>query len=196
MTLTIDDPQVFLKKPKNAFDRIAFYGPMGVGKSWCAEELKWHGYRHYMLAGKLKSLAYDLFQVEGKNDRSRNILQVLGMAMRNIDKDVWIKYLLNQIRLSAEKSLVVVDDLRFVNEANYFRKNGFILVLVTCDEDVRQERLRQLYPDMDASRQGHSSETEWKEIEPDFVINSTDAGAAIDIEAMLSNVTYRPRWQK
>lgn len=183
-----------LTKPTFAFQRVAFFGPMGSGKTWCADELLWNGYKKFSLAGKLKALCYELFDVQDKSDRSRKILQDVGLDMRKHDPDVWIKYLLNQIQNDGPKQKAVVDDLRFINEAKYFHENGFVLVQVTCDEDIRQNRLENLYPTMNLARQKHQSELEWTEIEPDFVIDSTNPDAAVQIESMLDNVTYRTRW--
>lgn len=168
---------------------------MAVGKSWCAEQLE-PEYQRFSLARKLKALAYELYGVQGKADWERKTLQELGADLRKHDKDVFIKYLLNQIRFEGKKHKVVVDDLRFVNESVYFRENGFILVLVTADEQIRQERLASLYPGTDPSRQKHQSEVEWQEIEPDFIIDSSGPTAKIQLERMITDVTYRPSWEK
>lgn len=166
---------------------------MAAGKSWCATELQWHNYHRYALAGKLKAICYELYGVADKNDRSRKILQEVGIDLRKHDPDVWIKYLLNTIKNKNEKDKVVVDDLRFINEAKYFRANGFVLIKVTVDEQVRQDRLQDLYPNMDPTRQTHQSEMEWQEIEPDFTVDSTTADAAVQIERILDDVTLSSR---
>jgi len=169
---------------------------MGVGKTWCANYLEVAGWRRYSLANKLKSLALELYGIKDKSDRSRRVLQELGMDIRKHDNDVWIKYLLKRINFDGSSTNATIDDVRFVNEAKWLRENGFILVQVTCDESVRQQRIANLYPDASESRHQHQSEVEWKEIEPDFVIDSSDPAVAIDIERMLQNVTYRPSRQE
>ena len=171
---------------------------MGAGKTWCADYLAtYHGYSRFSLAGKLKNIARELFDVQDKSDRSRHILQSIGISMRDIESDVWIKYVLKNIKERSENKPVVVDDLRFQNEADWFSANGFQLVLVTVDEQLRQQRLAALYPDMDQSRQRHASEAEWSFIEPDFVLESINAKETTkQIDRILENVTSRARWEE
>ncbi len=195
MTIPMSSTYKVLDLPKHTFDRIAFYGPMAAGKSWCASELQWHGYGTAHLASKLKTICYDLYGIQGKDNRSRRILQEVSDDLKKWEPHLWVKYLLNSLK-SHEKDKIVVDDLRFVHEAKYFRENGFNLVLVTADNEVRAKRIADLYPDTDPSRHLHASEQEWKEIEPDFANNSTGPDAATQLERMLADVTYRPRWKK
>lgn len=188
-----------LTKPNRTFDRIAFYGPMGVGKTHCAKILvKNETYIHTPIAAKLKSLCFELYGVSGKDNESRRILQEVSDDLKKYDPHLWIKYCLKNIesRLDSWYFKVVIDDLRFVHEARYLRENGFVLVLVTADEKVRQERIAALYPDTDASRHLHASEQEWKEIEPDLIIDSTHPEVTSKLERLLSNATYRPSWEK
>lgn len=185
-----------LDTPTSQLQRVAFYGPMGSGKTWCANYLEERGYEKYALAAKLKEIAKDLFEVRDKSDRSRKLLQDIGMEMRAHDENVWVKYLLNSIRKWDHYNYVVIDDLRYRNEEDWLLHNGFYFVLVTCDERVRQDRLKTLYPDMDQSRQQHASEQDWVEIKYDFVIDSTYLNSAKQLDRMLENVTSRARWEE
>ena len=185
-----------LHTPKYTFQRIAFYGPMAVGKTYCANYLENKGYEKFSLAAKLKAICAELYDIKDKNNTSRKILQDVGIDLRKHDPDVWIKYLLNALKIGHQDCDIVVDDLRFQNEAEWFRENGFILVLVTADENKRRDRIEELYPDMNPMRMDHASEQDWKEISPDFVLDSTTGAVRYQIEGMLSNVTYRPRWER
>lgn len=54
------------------------------------------------------------------------------------DADIWLKYL--RYRLARSKSDVVVEDIRYVSEAESLRKMGFLIVRVSTDRKVRLVR--------------------------------------------------------
>lgn len=159
-------------------NKLAFFGPMCSGKTWCADYLvQEHGYTKVAFASKLKHIALDLFGVVGKDGRDREILQQLGTKMREIKSDVWIDYLLrftNSPWVGSDPNLVL-DDLRYVNEAKALKDNGWTLVLVTVPGVIREARIARLYPDTSASAITHASEQEWKDIPYDFAVESYTA---------------------
>jgi hypothetical protein len=170
-------------------NRIAFVGPMGAGKTWYADYLvKYHGYTKLSLAGKLKSIAYELFGVQGKDGNDRVILQGIGSDMRKYDPQVWIKFLFNSIVRTYKQNKyrkIVVDDLRYENEAKYFRDNGFVLIRVETPEDIRSGRITRLYPNRPPEAVLHASETEQEGIVADYTIQGNDLGLAEDLSALL-----------
>jgi len=52
---------------------------------------------------------------------------------------------------------VVVDDLRFPNEAKFVKEQGGVIIQI-------------LRPDLPESLDGHASEKYWEEIDPDYVV--------------------------
>lgn len=167
-----------LRPPYSKEDRIAFYGPMVSGKSYCADMLyKRSAYHKVAFAHKLKQIAAELYGVTGKNGNDRTLLQALGEDLRKHDPEVWIKYLLSTVKnIDAGYSIgtrFVLDDLRYPNEGTYLRQNGFTLILVIVPEEERRQRLARLYPETPASAYYHESESGWKDIAPDFVIESS-----------------------
>jgi hypothetical protein len=170
--------------------RIAFYGPMCSGKTWCADYLvKYNYYKKLAFASKLKAIAYELFGIDSKNDEGRRVLQELGTKLREIDRDVWIKYLLADVAMHelAGKTprRIVLDDLRYTNEAKALKQNGFTLIRVDCPDEVRAERIARLYPNTSNTAKEHPSEREWQLIKPDHVVTSIDYGAAFSIQKIL-----------
>lgn len=167
-------------------DRIAFFGPMVSGKTYCANALKPLGYEKFAFADKLKEIAEDLYGVKGKNGNDREVLQKIGEYLRAIDPEVWIKYLLLEVERYEDwaqdfKPKVVVDDLRYANEAKALKDNGFLLILVTVPKEERERRLALLYPETPASVYYHDSEKEWEMIPfDDVVYSSVDAPPVVD----------------
>jgi hypothetical protein len=153
--------------------RVAFFGPMCVGKTWCADILANElDFEKLSFATAVKDTARKLFGVTTKSAESRRILQLVGEKMREIDPNVWINQVVNTVNDHPNVDYVV-DDLRYVNEAEALKSLGFTLILVTVPEDVRQERINHLYPDTTREDHLHISELEHVMITPDYVIEST-----------------------
>ena len=90
-------------------------------------------------ATKVYDIAYDLFGMENKN---RELLQSIGTKMREIDEDIWIKYVLKN-----NSDNIIIDDLRYPNELKALKKENFIIIKLDLDKDSQLKRLKQCYPD-------------------------------------------------
>jgi dephospho-CoA kinase len=130
-------------------NNIAFIGKFASGKTYFSDALKQKleekgitTYR-FSIAQKIKDLAKDLFDMQKKD---RRLLQLLGAKMREIDKDVWIKYLILNVKRNNLQPFII-DDVRFVNEYNLI-KNSFpnfkVFKLVT-EEEQRLKTYEKLY---------------------------------------------------
>lgn len=153
--------------------RVAFVGPMCSGKTFAAENL-FPEYKRFSLAGPLKATALEYYGVKGKTNEERQILQELADDIKKWDNDVFTKRLLWGVYdyFTHEQTLpVVVDDMRFVHEADHMREHGFTIVRVLVPEEVRQARIAEKYPDTDPARFNHPSEKQYKDIKPHFTIS-------------------------
>lgn len=118
---------------------IGFIGCMGSGKTTMANLVSEHfGHKRVSFASGVREVKDMLF-----NDypNEREILQKIGMAMRNISNDVWIKYLFS--KLSEDKNYVI-DDVRFINEVNYLLDNGWSLFKLEVPTSERIRRLQKI----------------------------------------------------
>lgn len=142
-------------------------GKMGTGKSSLADFLvKCFQFRKYSFAAKLKELAADLFDMQVKD---RQLLQILGTKVREINKDVWCDYVLQQI-IRENPLRAVIDDMRYLNEADLLLKNNFTLIkLYTPDSIIGKRNVVGYTPEM---RQ-HSSEIEIDAIDPHYTIDTS-----------------------
>jgi len=152
--------------------RIAICGKMGSGKTYIADKLaKEYNLEKVSFAEKIKDIAFDLFNIEQKD---RKLLQIIGDKMKEIDKDIWIKYLLKKIK---NKNNIIIDDLRFQNELYYLKKNNFIILGLTIDNKTQLLRLKDKYGDEyinHIGRQNHNSEQEIDNLECDLKIISNE----------------------
>lgn len=194
---------------RRQYERIAFFGPMCSGKTWAAKFLiDHHNYAQFGFAEGVKETARKLFGVQGKDGNDRVILQQVGAKMREINPDVWVDLCLNEIDkfeqdyLWDNKTLpkIVVDDLRYENEAIALRDNGFTLVLINTPQITRWHRVAHLYPNTSLDAHNSPSEQDWTKINPDYTVHGTEPErAAKDIEAILANtgvedVNYIPHY--
>ena len=124
--------------------KIAICGKMCSGKTTLANDICRMDprYNTYSFGAKVKDIAQDLFQMpSGFKDRS--LLTQIGTKMREIDPDIWIKYVLRHIH--SEHCLI--DDLRYQNEYEALVKHGWTIIQLHVPKDVQTERICRKYPD-------------------------------------------------
>ena len=127
-------------KGKKTKTKIAFCGSMGSGKSFTSRKLaddpKFEGNcKCLSLATPIKEIAASM------NQTSRAAHIMIGMAGRAIDEDVWVKKLLDKIQECSYYD-IVVDDVRFLNEAKALREAGFKLIYLKTPWHVRFKRIK------------------------------------------------------
>ena len=135
--------------------RVAICGPMASGKSSLAEQLiGGHDFSRVSLARGVKLMGNQILEslinsglidAEQRQIKQRRMLQTIGAAGREIDPMMWIN---DTIRCAEAHDRVVVDDLRFVNEAMALSDQGFIIIRLNFpDDETQMQRLMTAYPD-------------------------------------------------
>ena len=129
--------------------RIGVVGKMCSGKTTLSNHIKAYLSEKYNIemksltfAGKVYDIAYDLFDMS-REKKDRKLLQQIGSMMRQIDKDIWIKYVMKQ----AKGKDVMVEDCRYRNEFEALCEDGFLMIKINIDEEYQAERLKKTYPD-------------------------------------------------
>lgn len=112
--------------------------------------------------------------VEGKN---RALLQCVGTDIfREFNETVWVDYL---ILKAHEFDNVVVDDVRFCNEFDALREDGWVMVYCAVPDDVRAARLEKCYGrPLTEEEANHPSERDLDNIpavEWDWILNTAGA---------------------
>ena len=152
--------------------KIAIAGRMASGKTtmanWLVDQQDYH---KVSLAAKVKEIAHDLF---GMEEKDRPLLQQIGMKMREIRPSVWIDYVID---LGNHHENIVIDDVRFINEAKALSEAGWKVVRLVIDEDLQKERLQTTYADWESHwvNREDISESEVDLIPEDYIWVNVDA---------------------
>lgn len=147
--------------------KIAICGGIGCGKSYVAQYLKdKYDFKILSFGGKVKDIAYDLFGLKHKN---RQVIQDVAEKMKEIDPDIWIKYIQNKIDLHTNlNDNIVIDDLRFPNEYENLINNDFCIIRINITDDFQKERIVMKYEknsEIHMKRLNHVSESYYKNFE-------------------------------
>jgi hypothetical protein len=121
---------------------LAFTGRIHSGKSTAARYAV-SCLLEYMKAGIILSFA-DALKLEAyasnwsgaKDEAGRTLLQSLGQARREEDPDYWVKLMRHVIALQWSKNpdqTIIIDDLRYDNEAELVATLGGVIFLVIGD---------------------------------------------------------------
>ena len=168
--------------------KIAIYGPMCSGKTTVANILQKTDKRYsiYSFGQKIKDIAKELFQMEGKD---RSLLINIADKMREIDEDVWAKYI---IRQTDKNDYCIIDDLRFQNELKYL--TDWKIICLTTPKEARIQRLKKLYPDNfkdHIKNMDHISENDTLELPVDTIYINTDINMKELKEDLLSGLKLK-----
>lgn len=149
---------------------FAFIGKAGAGKTTAADMLTdYFGYTKLSFADPLKEIAAELWGEEARKDRDK--LQRLGVAVREIDANTWVRLLIKDHgHAAAPGSRVVVDDCRFENEFTALGAAGFVFIRVEAGRQQRIDRLRGNGKLSDEAELDHVSETALDNCTPDYVV--------------------------
>ena len=144
--------------------KIGICGKMCSGKSTFARLIKEKNNKYVIgsFAGKVYEIAYDLFDMKEKD---RQLLQNIGGKMREINPTVWADYIEKKYK---DTEFVVIDDVRYKNEVQMLKRNGYYLIKLNISKELQRERLVDLYKDSYTSHLAnlnHSSETEFDKLD-------------------------------
>lgn len=125
---------------------IGLFGKMASGKSLVAQYLvDKYGFIELAFATRLKELCIEMFGIDPvkKGERDRLVLQQFAQYMRQIDPNVWVRYILNNI---PEASNIVISDVRFPNEHWQLKQLQFFMVRMNMDRATQERIVKATYP--------------------------------------------------
>lgn len=178
---------------------LGLTGKMGAGKDYLFRKL----HQTFPYAERWSfadGVKLDIEEVLGKNPlpglwhkpyapEVRRLLQWWGTDLRRReDEDFWVDYLSerlarSQLTLPEEARLVVITDVRFLNEAGWIQDQGGKVVRVIAPDLLRAERLGRTEEEVRALS-FHPSEREVNIIKANYEVlnNDNDDFAALSLE--------------
>ena len=118
------------------------------------------------------------------NQKDRTLLTSIGTKMREIDPNVWTKYLIHQTK---DIQFCIIDDLRYQNEYEHLIKNNFKIIQLLVSPEIQEERIKQIYPNNyqdHLNNRNHISEKNefhWTENHsPDLIIDTSQSVQIIE----------------
>lgn len=155
--------------------RIGLCGKMRSGKDTVADLIlsKHPEYRTLAFADGIKKVIEICFPEElAKGSKPREFYQYIGQNLRKLNPQVWINYTDKELQSLDNSTNVIITDCRQLNENVYLRNNGFIVVKVDADEDIRLQRIKDMGEDVSVEQFNHSTELDVDLIEPDYLLRN------------------------
>ncbi|MED4819181.1 hypothetical protein P9654_04720 [Bacillus atrophaeus] len=130
--------------------KIALLGEIRAGKDTVAELIEKHikaDKSTYFLAfaDGIHKVIRKYFPKAYKEGKPRKHLQQIGQSFRVLNPDIWIDTLFNSNvfnKAARSQSNIIITDVRQPNEALRAMQEGFTVIKVTADFDVRVERAK------------------------------------------------------
>ena len=132
------------------YQKIAVVGGLRSGKSTVRDIMvREFGFEPVSFGDMLKEIYADTFRhVRDVEVKDVEALVAFGQACRAIDENVWVSHVNNLLETreweldNGYKSFsgIVIDDLRQPNEYQWARDNGFKIIRINTDRDIRFDR--------------------------------------------------------
>lgn len=125
--------------------RFGIVGKIRSGKSTVADLLGLELKEFYKVEfSDALRMVTDILYPDTKGVKNREKLIAVGQHMRKLDEDVWVNIVENWIKKAEERNgkdfPIIVSSVRQPNEVEMLKRNGFILIKVEADEDIRIQR--------------------------------------------------------
>lgn len=182
---------------------IAIVGGFAAGKTTLSEGLVQQGYIRVSFARYLKEICavvynggkpidkWQEFTVVGLDGVAREIsgrrlLQEFGQSVKAMDRNFWIRALLNDIENGEHSGgPFVTDDCRFPYEANALAEAGFTIIKLETPLDTRIRRYYSTYGVYPTPAElVHPSEIELVDIVYDYIIDGEKEPKEILLDVM------------
>lgn len=160
--------------------KIALVGLAGSGKSTCARLIADYAAERGLttvwvpLADPLYRLQAQVYAAAGRTlspgEQDQVLLESIADHLRRLNPRALVDDFLARISLAADADLLLNEDLRDPHvDAPALRASGFLIIRVTCDEELRRIRLKERHDPTLADR----STAEIDLITPDAVIDNS-----------------------
>lgn len=155
--------------------KIAFIGNMGSGKTTRANYIaEKYNFVKLSFADAVRYYCNEIF-----NSNDRLTLQQFGDFCRTIQLDCWVNIMKKRLDKWRDFS-IVIDDVRYPNEAEMLYDYGFKLVELECPMSICIDRVKKLGKYYEGAEK-HRSETQLVYIKPHFISAILNTNKPLDL---------------
>ncbi len=158
---------------------IYLVGGAGAGKTYLANYLiDKYGYNRAKMANSVYMIA-EKYLGMNPDKKDRNLLQFLGtdVGRDKVDANIWVERFCDDVFIAQEtaKNLYnkdlkfVSDDIRFPNEHDILKKDGWIGIYLDVPDEIRIKRLEGRDGDACVDKLQHVSETALDEFKDELI---------------------------
>lgn len=156
--------------------KVALVGKARSGKDTLGEYLaNNYTFKRFYFAQGIEEIINKYFPEAFEGGKPRKHYQHIGQELRALNSDVWINYLqrnVDQYLLENPNANVIVTDCRQANEEKVLREQGYLIVKVACDEQVRLDRILKSGEEFNPEIFYHNTERQTEVIVPHIHIQN------------------------
>lgn len=157
--------------------RIAVTGEIRSGKDTVCSLIQQPGTGKLYFAEGIELIIKTFFpEAFDGTKKPRSYYQKIGQFMRTINPMVWINYTARKFESMKQQgvSTFLCTDLRQPNEYQWLKDNGFIVIKVEADSEIRIQRMKESGDKFDLQDLVHPVEQEIKRLPYDFLIDNNE----------------------
>jgi len=169
---------------------VAIVGKMRGGKDTVADYFRHKGnYAKINFGDAIKKIVKEYFPNEYAKGKPRNLLQRVGQDFRKIDPLVWVnehEWQVALLKLLGSNSNIVTSDLRQMNEYEYLKANGYVIIKVVADDEIRKARITESGDIFSEEDFYHETELATEAIPYDYLI--TNNGTYEELQEQIEKI--------
>lgn len=163
----------------NNLPNLYFTGKAGAGKTYLTNYLiEKYGFSRAKMANSVYMIAEKYLGMD-PNKKDRNLLQFLGtdVGRDRVNGNIWVERFVDDVFIAQETSkelynkelIFVSDDIRFPNEHDILKKDGWVGFYLDVSDEVRIQRLKCRDGDACVNKLQHASETALDEFKDELI---------------------------
>lgn len=122
----------------------------------------------------------------GEGRKPRKHYQIIGQSFRKLNPNIWIEWLENEYHVNVLIGRVnmIVTDLRQPNEEKWLRDNGFTIIKVETDKEIRIERIKAEGDISDLLDMEHETEINIRNLGYDYLLKNNGTITELENQVM------------
>lgn len=156
--------------------KIALVGKARTGKDAIGKLLiDNYGFKRFAFAEGITEIINTYFPESFEKGKPRGHYLHIGQTLRELNPNVWVNYTkrnIDKYLRENENGRIVITDCRQLNESNFLKDHGFVIVKVVAPVQTRLERMESLGDNFTIDDLEHDTEKQVDLIIPDLIIEN------------------------